>query len=73
LLEEAFANARLIIASPDLLKTLEDCADLLDHIHSEMGVHSCTVDCSDIGKRVDRARVLISKVRGPKGENITRS
>ncbi len=44
----------------EVLDALEDCAHLLDLLHDDMGKHNCTIDCPDIGKRVNRARAAIA-------------
>jgi hypothetical protein len=54
----------LIRAATDLLEACKDCADLLDFMHDSLGGHNCTVDCPDVGKRVDRARAAIAKAQG---------
>lgn len=66
--EEALANAELIVRAVNshdaLVGALEDCAELLDHIHQSMGRHNCTVDCPDIGKRVRRAGNALALAKG---------
>ncbi len=62
--DSSYANAHLFAAAPELLDALENCADLLEHMHEQLGPHRCTVGCPDIGKRVDRARVAITKAKG---------
>ncbi len=58
------ANARLIAASPRLLKELQDCLELLEFIHADLGKHNCTTGCPDIGKRTTRAHAIIAEVAG---------
>ncbi len=60
------ANACLIAAAPETIAALEDCVELLEFIHDNMGKHRCTVDCPDIGKRVRRGRDVIANATGKK-------
>ncbi len=47
----------------ELLIELQDCTELLEYIHADLGPHHCTVGCPDISKRTVRAHTIMSKSR----------